>query len=122
MYFKLQEKVQKVIEKGNSPDKWNSSDLAIMIQWFRCKGDAAITKTVTERRQCYLEVCGRGDPQVPELLDYGIPLNDAPIPPTEYNAPNEDEAAMHQELELTAELGRDDAAMLLLFASSATAV
>ena len=70
----------------------------------------------------YLEVCGRGDPQVPELLDYGIPLNDAPIPPTEYNAPNEDEAAMHQELELTAELGRDDAVMLLLFASSATAV
>jgi hypothetical protein len=86
---------------------------------------------------------------VPELLDYGIPLNDAPIPPTttdhdkdkaamhqelelatEYNAlipptnnnHDEDEAAMHQELELTAESGRDDAAMLLLFASNATAV
>ncbi len=121
MCFKLQEKVHKVREKGNSPDKWNSSDLAIMIQWFRRKGDAAIPKTVAERRQRYLEVCGQGDPQVPELLDYGIPLNDALIPPTEYNTPNEDEAAMHKELELTAKLGRDDAAMLLLFASTATA-
>jgi hypothetical protein len=32
--FKLKEKVEKVREKGHSPDKWNSSDLAVMIQWF----------------------------------------------------------------------------------------
>jgi hypothetical protein len=41
-YFKLKEKVEKVREKGHSPDKWNSSDLAVMIQWFCCKGNAAI--------------------------------------------------------------------------------
>jgi hypothetical protein len=50
-YFKLKEKVDKAREKCSSPDKWNSGELATMIQWFRHKGDAAIPKTFAEQRQ-----------------------------------------------------------------------
>jgi hypothetical protein len=67
-YFRLHEKVQKIREKSLLPEKWNSTELATMIQWHRRKGDAKIPKTVAERRQRYLDVCGRGDPPVPELV------------------------------------------------------
>jgi hypothetical protein len=67
-YFRLLEKVQKIREKSSSPEKWNSSELGTMIQWYRRKGDAKIPTTVAERRQRYHDVCGRGDPPVPELV------------------------------------------------------
>ncbi len=67
-YFRLHEKVEKIREKSLLPEKWNSSELATMIQWHRHKGDAKIPTTVAERRQRYLDVCGRGDPPLPELV------------------------------------------------------
>ena len=60
--------MQKIREKSSSPEKWNSSELGTMIQWCRRKGDAKIPTTVAERRQRYHDVCGRGDPPVPELV------------------------------------------------------
>ncbi len=67
-YFRLHKKVQKIREKSLLPEKWNSTELATMIQWHRHKGDAKIPKMVAERRQRYLDVCGHGDPPVPELV------------------------------------------------------
>ncbi len=67
-YFRLLEKVQKIREKLFLPEKWNSCEMATMIQWYRRKGDAKVPTTVAERRQRYLDICGCGDPPVPELL------------------------------------------------------
>ena len=38
-----------------------------MESWYRHKGDAAMPKTVAERRVRYQEICRRGEPSVPEL-------------------------------------------------------
>ncbi len=105
-YLKLKEKVQKVRDKGRSLDKWNSSDLAVIIQWFHHKGNAAIPKTIVKRLQRYLEVCGRGDPQVPELLDDGTPVIDELIPGTTDTGHENDEAPVLEELEPNDELDR----------------
>jgi hypothetical protein len=51
----LLEKVQKIREKSSSPEKWNSSELSTMIQWYCSKGYAKIPTTVAERRQRYLD-------------------------------------------------------------------
>jgi hypothetical protein len=67
-YFRLLEKVQKIREKSSLPEKWNSSELTTMIQWYRRKGDSKIPTTVAERRQRYFDVCGCGDPHVPEVV------------------------------------------------------
>jgi len=39
-----------------------------MIQWYRRKGDSKIHTTVAERHQRYFDVCGHGDPPVPEVV------------------------------------------------------
>ena len=120
-YFKLKEKVDNVRQKSSSPDKWNSGELATMIQWFRRKGDAAIPKTVAERRQRYLEICGRAEPNPPEVSDgnFDAPSKsvDQPIQPTTADNVNGDPALL-PDIELGYESHNEDAAMLLFFADT----
>jgi hypothetical protein len=120
-YFKLKEKVDNVRQKSSSPDKWNSGELATMIQWFRRKGDAAIPKTVAERRQRYLEICGRAEPNPPEVSDgnFDAPSEsvDQPIQPTTADNVNGDPALL-PDIELGYESHNEDAAMLLFFADT----
>ncbi len=88
-YFRLHEKVEKIREKSLLPEKWNSSELATMIQWHRRKGDAKIPTMVAERPQRHLDVCGRGDPPVPELVtadENDIAAADAGAPETDTTA------------------------------------
>ena len=79
-------------------------------------------QTVAQRCQHYLKVCGRGDPQVPELLDDGTPVIDELIPGTTDAGHENDEAPVLEELEpndeLDSGLDSDDAKMLLLLANS----
>jgi hypothetical protein len=39
-----------------------------MIQWYHHKGDAKIPTMIVEKRQRYLDICGCGDPPVPEVV------------------------------------------------------
>ncbi len=40
--------MRKIREKVSSPENWNSSEQATMIQWHHHMGDAKIPKTVAE--------------------------------------------------------------------------
>ncbi len=68
IYFRICEKVQNMREKSSLPEKWNSSDLATMIRWYRHKGNAKILTTVAEWHQRYIDVSGHGDQPVPGLV------------------------------------------------------
>ncbi len=60
--------MQKIREKSSVPEKWNSSELTTMIQWYHHKSDSKIPTTVAERLQRYYDICGCFDPPVLKLV------------------------------------------------------
>jgi hypothetical protein len=57
--IRLQDKVNMVLAKGATPeaDKWNNTDLKVMIQWFKIEGDKAMPKNKDGLLLHYCETC-----------------------------------------------------------------
>ena len=41
----MQQKVEAVRQKGNTPASWDVKDLGIMVSWFKCIGDSKMPTT-----------------------------------------------------------------------------
>lgn len=60
-------KVQAIRDKNLPPEQWHTNELTTMIRWYKQKTDAKIPSKKSDKLVRYFEICGRGDPPVPEL-------------------------------------------------------
>lgn len=67
-YDSLLVQVQAIKDKNLPPEKWTSTQLHTMIQWYRHPEDAAIPSKKADKLTRYFEICGRGDPAEPSLV------------------------------------------------------
>jgi hypothetical protein len=80
-YDTLCQKVNAIRTKNSPPEKWTSSELNTMIQWYKFPDDAAMPSKKIDKLARYHEICGRVDPTPPQLpteLSVAMPL----LPPT----------------------------------------
>ena len=77
-YDALLVKVEAIRMKNLPPEKWTSSDLGMMIQWYKRPTDEAMPSKKADKLARYLQICARGDPPAPQLmfLPLAAPIND----------------------------------------------
>jgi len=70
VYDTLFAKVQAIQQLNLQPEKWNQSQLKIMVRWFRRDGDEKMPSKKTEQLERYYATCQHGKlqaPGIPEL-------------------------------------------------------
>jgi len=85
-YYALLVKVEAIRMKNLPPEKWTSSDLGTMIQWYKRPTDEAMPSKKADKLARYLQICARGDPPVPQLT---LPPPVAPMNETNLNGKQE---------------------------------
>jgi hypothetical protein len=66
LHDSLLQKVE-VIRTKKPPEKWTSAELNTMLQWYKCPNDSAMPPKKCDKLARYQEICGRADPQPPQL-------------------------------------------------------
>jgi len=74
IYDALEAKVKAIREKNLPPDKWSVADINTMLQWYKNPSDTAMPTKKADKLARYYQICMRGDPTGPELLQLPPPL------------------------------------------------
>ena len=80
IYDSLLQKVEAIRNKNLPPEKWTSAELNTMIQWYKRPSDGAMPPKKCDKLIRYREICGRADPQPPQLPSELTAAN-LPLPP-----------------------------------------
>ncbi len=66
-YDSLLQKVIAIRNKNLPPEKWTSTELNTMIQWYKRPDNSAMPTKKPDKLARFLDICGRGDPDPPQL-------------------------------------------------------
>jgi len=80
LYNSLLQKVEAIRTKNLPPEKWTSAELNTMIQWYKRPNDSAMPPKKCDKLARYREICGRADPQPPQLQNEPTTAS-LPLPP-----------------------------------------
>jgi hypothetical protein len=80
LYNSLLQKVEAIRTKNLPPEKWTSAELNTMIQWYKRPNDSAMPPKKCDKLARYQEICGRADPQPPQLQNEPTTAS-LPLPP-----------------------------------------
>jgi hypothetical protein len=80
IYDSLLKKVEAIRQKNLPPEKWTSGELNTMLQWFKRPSDTAMPNKKSDKLARYRDICGRAEPQPPELPQ-DLMSDMPPLPP-----------------------------------------